>query len=70
MNSRPSAIISPQEGMGGCTPMPKNEKAAYSRMARPISRVATTTRLLNAFGRIYLEIIQKTEQPAALAAAT
>src|SRR5690606_26091369 len=44
MNSRPSEIISPQDGIGGWTPSPRNESAASRMMACAISSVATTIR--------------------------
>ena len=45
-NIRPlaSEIIRPQDGVGGCTPSPRNDSAASSRMACAISSVATTIR--------------------------
>src|SRR5437879_11436763 len=36
MQSLPSAIISPQDGSGGGTPRPRNDKAASSRIASAI----------------------------------
>jgi hypothetical protein len=39
-----SDIIRPHDGVGGCTPRPRNDRAASSRMAWAISSVATTIR--------------------------
>src|SRR5262245_4620926 len=45
-NVRPlaSEIIKPHDGVGGCTPSPRKDNAASSRMAGAISWVATTIR--------------------------
>src|SRR3546814_4308432 len=40
--SRPSAIIKPQDGSGGWTPSPRNDREASRRIACAISRVVTT----------------------------
>ena len=70
INSLPSAIISPHEGSGGCTPIPKNESAASKRIACATSKVATTIRLLSMLGIISMIRICGVEQPMALAALT
>src|SRR5260221_3643495 len=70
MYSLPSATISPQEGSGGCTPRPRQESAASSRIARAISKVATTISAFMMLGRISLRTMRKVEQPVARAAAT
>ncbi len=65
-----SEIISPQEGKGGCTPSPRNESAASSKIALAASTVATTTSCGNTFGRTSRRMIRGTLAPAASAAAT
>src|SRR6185437_12340384 len=52
MYSLPSATISPQEGSGGCTPRPRKESAASSRIACAISRVTTTISAFMMLARI------------------
>src|SRR5690606_21384495 len=66
----PSEIIRPQDGVGGCTPRPRNDSAASSRIAWAISSVATTIRLLTTFGMISRRMMRRVEQPIALAALT
>ncbi len=70
MYGLPSAIIRPQDGSGGCTPSPRKDKAASSRIACAISRVATTISALRILGRISWARIRTGPKPAALAAAT
>src|SRR5690606_13090295 len=65
-----SAIMRPQDGSGGCTPRPRNDRAASSRMALPASTVATTIRSGKTFGRTSPVMIRRREAPAASAAAT
>ncbi|WP_170296014.1 hypothetical protein [Azospirillum brasilense] len=36
----PSATIRPQDGSGGCTPSPRNDSAASSRMATVVQKLA------------------------------
>ena len=42
MKLRPSETISPQDGVGGWVPRPRNDSAASTRIAIAISSVATT----------------------------
>ena len=42
MKMRPSAIIVPQAGVGGCTPMPRKERLASTMMIVAMRSVATT----------------------------
>src|SRR6185503_3428637 len=65
-----SAIISPHDGSGGCTPRPRKESAASSRIAEPDSTVATTIRCGKTLGRISPASTRSRPAPAASAAAT
>ncbi len=64
----PSAIISPQDGVGGCTPKPRKENAASKRIALATSNVATTITAFAMFGRTSVIRIRMREHPAASAA--
>ena len=52
MYSRPSFSIRPQLGVGACTPKPRKERAASSRIAFAISTVATTVSDESTLGKI------------------
>src|SRR6185503_17643266 len=67
---RPSAIIRPQEGSGGCTPSPRNDSAASSRIACATSNVATTIRLLITLGSTSVRMIRGVDAPTDCAATT
>jgi hypothetical protein len=62
--------MSPHDGTGGCTPRPRNDSAASSRMALAASMVATTNSCGAMFGRISPRIIRVLDAPMHSAAAT
>ena len=66
----PSETISPQLGVGGCTPRPRKDSAASSKIAWAISSVTTTIRLLAMFGMISDSRMRGVEAPMTCAAAT
>ena len=70
MYSRPSFSISPQLGVGACTPKPRKDSAASSKMALAISTVATTVNEDSTLGKISRMMIYGVEQPMARAAFT
>ena len=70
MRSTPSSIIVPQDGFGGCTPAPRNDSAASSRIAFAISSVKKTTIVEARFGRISVNMIRSGPAPWARAAST
>src|SRR5690606_20196790 len=65
-----SEIIRPQEGSGGCTPSPRKDSAASSRMALAASSVAITIRWGTTLGSTSPRTMRQVEAPAACAADT
>src|ERR1700690_750771 len=63
-------IIEPQVGVGGCTPRPRNDSAASSRMNPPTRRLPATRISGSAFGSICLYKILDDEAPRARDAST
>src|SRR3546814_18714367 len=63
--SRPSAIIKPQDGRGGWTPSPRNDREASRRIACAISRVVTTISGPVTFGNTSKSTMCAVEMPDA-----
>lgn len=63
-NSRPSATISPQAGVGRGMPAPKKLRLDSSRMTKPTCKVASTTMLFTTLGKIWRIMIRKWDAPA------
>jgi hypothetical protein len=70
MNCWAPASITPSDGVGGCTPSPRNDSTASSMIARGIAMVACTIRALSALGRMWPARIAGPEAPLATAAST
>ncbi len=66
----PSLMRLPRDGVGGCTPKPRNDSAASVRIARPTVSVALTTIGPSAFGSMCRSMIRRSPDPAAFAAST
>src|SRR5262249_4794278 len=64
MNSRPSATIEPQAGVGGGMPAPRNDSAASTMMTSPTCRVNSTTTVLRMLGNRCTAMMRAGEQPA------
>ena len=60
----------PQLGVGGGTPMPRNESADSVRIAAATPRVAEISTGDKALGRIWRKMIRRSEAPSARAART
>src|SRR5206468_10009138 len=63
----PSEISVPHEGFGGCTPAPRNESAASSRMLFATISAKKTRTLDAMFGRISVNMIRRLPAPCAIA---
>ena len=70
ISSLPSETMRPQAGLGLGIPAPRKLRLASRMMTNPTCRVASTTRLLNTFGKMCLSIIRASDAPATLALAT
>ena len=62
--------MSPHSAWGGWTPRPRKPRAAASRMALEMPRVARTMMEGATFGRMCLKMIVASESPMTSAAAT
>ena len=67
---RPSAIIVPHDGDGGCTPAPRNDSAASSRIALATMSGKNTSSVDARFGSSSLNMIRRLPEPWARAAST
>ena len=67
---RASRIIPPQDGVGGCTPSPRNERPASSRITSPTPSVAATSSGPAVFTSRCRKIIRRRDAPSASAART
>ena len=70
MSPRPSATITPHDGVGGGIPTPRNDNAASSTMTYPTWSVASTRIEGIRFGTMWRSMIVRLEQPAMRASAT
>jgi len=68
--SRPDAIMLPQEGAGGCTPRPRNERPASSRIAFPTPSAAATITEVATLGTRWRTSNRRRPDPSATAAST
>ena len=66
----PSSSIVPQDGVGGCTPAPRNESAASSRIALATISGKKTSSSVIVFGRISRNMIRSEPMPCGRAAST
>src|SRR5205823_10669065 len=64
----PSAISVPQDGFGGCTPAPRNERPASVRMLFAMINAKNTRTEDAMFGRSSLNMTRKPPAPCAVAA--
>ena len=62
--------IAPHDGVGGCTPRPRNDSAASDRIAPARPRVAITITGLITFGSTWRMITRGDFAPSAFAAVT
>jgi hypothetical protein len=65
---RPELMIEPQLGKGGCIPSPKKLSVASTIMAFGTSSVVKTTKGAREFGKMWRNIILRSEYPRILAA--
>ena len=65
MKFRPSAIITPHSGVGGCTPRPKKPSDAPARMSRTKSLMPKTSAGAITFGRRWRNMIADVAVPEA-----
>src|SRR6185503_8083941 len=63
-----SRIMPPQDGVGGCTPSPRKESPASTRMTSPTPSVAATSSGPRALGSRCRKIIRRRGAPSASAA--
>ena len=68
--TRPSASMPPQVGVGGWTPRPRKDSADSMTMTRAMSRVATTSHGVKAFGSTWRRTTRPSRLPRAMAACT
>src|SRR5205809_79787 len=68
--SLPDAIMLPQDGVGGWTPRPRNDRPASSMIALPIPSAAATMTGVSALGRMWRHRILARESPNASAPST
>src|SRR5216117_2650439 len=68
--SLPDAIMLPQDGVGGWTPRPRNDRPASSMIALPIPSAAATMTGVSALGRTSRHRILARESPSARARIT
>src|SRR5207244_10778309 len=68
--SRPEAIMLPHDGVGGCTPRPRNERLASSMIALPTPSAAATMTGVSAFGRMWRPSTRLRDAPSARAPST
>ena len=66
----PSASMSPQAGLGGGTPTPRNDSAASVTMTTPSMRVPSTMAEFTTLGRMWRRMIVFFEHPATMARRT
>ncbi|MNE82738.1 hypothetical protein D3C80_1794870 [compost metagenome] len=66
----PSAIIRPQLGVGGCTPMPRKLNELSSTMAVPRPKLTATMTGPSALGTTKERMIVVGGRPSAMAAVT
>ena len=55
--------MSPQDGVGGCVPRPRNERAASARIAKAIEMVACTMTGAMMFGRMCSRMMRQLDAP-------
>ena len=70
MCARPSAIMAPQEGVGGGIPAPRKLREASTMITQPTWSVASTTSGLTMLGKMWRWRMRNDEQPATRARAT
>jgi hypothetical protein len=70
MLSFPAVRMFPQDGVGGCTPMPRKESADSVRIAPATPRVAATRTGASVLGRMCRKMMRASPAPCARAAAT
>ena len=68
MRDWPSAIIVPHDGLGGCTPAPRNDSPASVRMLFAMISVKNTSTDEAMFGSNSLNIVRHGLAPCAVAA--
>ena len=70
MLSFPAVRMFPHEGVGGCTPIPRNDSADSVRIAPATPSVAATRIGASVLGRTWRKMIRASPAPCARAAAT
>ena len=70
MLSLPAVRMFPHEGVGGCTPRPRNERPLSVRIAPATPSTAATSTGAIAFGRMCRKISRASPAPSARAATT
>ena len=62
-------MMLPQDGLGGCVPMPRKERVASTRIELADHRVISTTMGAAMFGTMWRKMISGVETPEATAGA-
>src|SRR5437773_1258629 len=68
--SRPDAIMLPHDGVGGCTPSPRNDRPASSMIAFPTASAVATITGVSALGRMCRHSTRARPAPSAVALST